>query len=90
MINTSKTKSLNGSALLNFDPQALWSKTLRSSPESSPFQLIVGQGDAIIPSRNRLLDGKAMVCSEPEEIRQCLSNLLPKQVFNLILPNKIS
>lgn len=90
MRSTSKSKSLTGSALLKFNPQALWRKAFRDAPQAADLLQLQRPEDSALPNTNRLIHSNAMYLSEPDEVRQCLETILPKQVFNLVLTNKIS
>ncbi|RZA27197.1 MAG: hypothetical protein EOP10_01000 [Proteobacteria bacterium] len=87
MRSTLKTKSLTGSALLNFNPQALWRKAFRDGPTAA--DIFTDHDETPLPQSNRLIHTQAIYLSEPDDVRKCLDRLVDRQVINLVLTNKI-
>jgi hypothetical protein len=86
MGSTTKSKSLTGSALLNFNPQNLWRKAFHD--DTPKGDALSASDDAPLPHSNRLIQNQALYLSEPDEVRKCLDRLVGRQVFNLVLTNK--
>ncbi len=87
MRSTLKSKSLTGSALLKFNPQALWRKAFRDGPTAA--DITTENNETPLPQSNRLIQTQAIYLSEPDDVRKCLERLVDRQVINLVLTNKI-